>query len=286
MNRQPKNNNPNEILAYLLAIIIALVVLCLLASLVLLIVKLALPAQTPQDTQTEETTTQADAAVSLTPEDVILAQTADAGMEYIEKMIFFGESTTAHLSRSGGVLDTDENRRQVWNNASNTRKLDSRLATQTFYYYNADGTREEVDLPTAVTREQPEYMVLSFGLNGIIGFIGNKTMYLNAYRNLINEIRKASPDTKIILQSVYPVCRADNYSVNVETLNEYIRTLNEWILELAASCENVRYADTASVLTDGNGMLKSQYDSSGDGIHLTNAAYQEILYYLRTHAWQ
>ena len=47
------------------------------------------------------------------------------------------------------------------------------------------------------------------------------------------------------------------------------------------------YADITHLcapLRDADGALASPYDS-GDGIHLTNAAYKKILFYLRTHAW-
>ena len=104
---------------------------------------------------------------------------------------------------------------------------------------------------------------------------------------LIRAIQEASPDTRIILQSVYPVtldCSA--WKENGATVSEYTRTLNSWLPEIAASFENVRFVDTASVLTDDEGCLISSYDFNGDGIHLTTSAYEQILLYLRTHAWQ
>ena len=42
-------------------------------------------------------------------------------------VFFFGESTTAHLSRVGGVLDSDENRDKVLRDESGTRYLDARI---------------------------------------------------------------------------------------------------------------------------------------------------------------
>ena len=36
---------------------------------------------------------------------------------------------------------------------------------------------------------------------------------------------------------------------------------------------------------DSEGKLATSFDN-GDGIHLTKSAYEEILAYLRTHAWQ
>ena len=127
--------------------------------------------------------------------------------------------------------------------------------------------------------------MLSFGLNGLSDFIANKSAYVNNYGKLIQAIQSASPDTKVILQTVYPVCQAGNFAEDVETLNQYIMKLNEWLPEIAAAYENVRVADTASVLRSDANALISAYDN-GDGQHLTADAYLEILSYLRTHAWQ
>ena len=87
-----------------------------------------------------------------------------------------------------------------------------------------------------------------------------------------------------VLQSAFPV--AENmdmsaYSVDLETLNAYIRTINEWSYSLACE-EGCRYLDTDTVLKDENGNLKIEYQT-GDGHHLTAEAYRDILYYIRTH---
>ena len=70
---------------------------------------------------------------------------------------------------------------------------------------------------------------------------------------------------------------ADGFSCDADTLNAHIRTLNEWIRELAEE-EQVGYADTARLLCDRDGALLPPYDC-GDGIHLTNEAYKKILAY-------
>lgn len=279
------NRNSPNIFAYLLLIIVALAIIALLCAGVLLIATLtADPNESPNPPETDEIETPADTESAITPADVILGETSDAGMEYIDKMIFFGESTTAHL-RSRGVLSDGTETHQVWEDlSSGTKTLSSKLLSETIDYLP---TGEKLTIPEALKREQPEYIVLSFGLNNISSFVENKTLYVNNYKKLIRAIQEASPQTKIILQSVYPVtidCSA--WGVGGETVCEYTRTLNEWLPEIAASFENVRFVDTASVLTDDNGCLISSYDYNGDGIHLTTKAYQEILQYLRTHAWQ
>lgn len=270
----------NNLLAYLILIIAALTVLCLIATAVFAIVKIANRApetetEAPTESNTDSTPTQ------VSPQLVTMAETPDAGMEYIDSMIFFGESTTAHL-RARGVLSGGTSTRQVWADASGTRMLSSRTTSEPITYPE---TGEALTIAEACERAKPEYLVLSFGLNGITGFVANKTSYVNSYNKLINAVKQASPNTKIILQTVYPVCRADGFTVDTATLNAHIQTLNSWLPEIAAAHENVRVADTASVLYNSEGMLAASFDN-GDGIHLTRSAYEEILAYLRTHAWQ
>ena len=270
----------NNLLAYLILIIAALTVLCLIATAVFAIVKIANRApetetEAPTESDTDSTPTQ------VSPQLVTMAETPDAGMEYIDSMIFFGESTTAHL-RARGVLSGGTSTRQVWADASGTRMLSSRTTSEPITYPE---TGEALTIAEACERAKPEYLVLSFGLNGITGFVANKTSYVNSYNKLINAVKQASPNTKIILQTVYPVCRADGFTVDTATLNAHIQMLNSWLPEIAAAHENVRVADTASVLYNSEGMLAASFDN-GDGIHLTRSAYEEILAYLRTHAWQ
>ena len=276
-----KTNQQYRIMAVLLLMIIVLLALCLVAGLVLGIVMLVKPSSPDVPEESTPNTQTSDTSTSVDPIDTLLAETADAGQVYIDSMIFFGESTTAHL-RARGVLKDGTSTHQVWSDSSGTKTLSSRITSEPIVY---PPTGENLMIDEACRRERPAYIVLSFGLNGITGFIKDKNSFVNNYARLITAIQKASPDTKIILQTVYPVCGSGNYSVDVATLNGYIMTLNEWITEVAAGHENVRVADTASVLRDADGRLKAEFDN-GDGIHLTEGAYREILYYLRTHSWQ
>ena len=275
--------NPNKqtaLLAFLLLIILALAALCVIGGITLGIVKLALPAE-PEST--DELTTPADTSTSVTPQEVLLEETLDAGMEYIDGMIFFGESTTAHL-RARGVLTGGTETQQVWAPNGNTQQLSSQLLSNKIIYPQ---TGEALTVVEACRLAQPQILVFSFGHNGLENFIKNKTLYVNNYCKLITAVKEASPNTKIILQTVYPICGTGNYSADLQTLNEYIDTINTWLPEIAAKYENVRVADTASVLKNAENQLIAEYNNDDkDGIHLTTSAYREILHYLRTHAWQ
>ena len=196
--------------------------------------------------------------------------------------VFFGESTTAHLARRGGVLDTAQGRRMVWRDDSGTRMLDRRILSSTVEYIGQDGNTRSIPLSEAIAREMPARMVLSFGLNGIVSFSQDPNTFIAAYRSLIESIHALSPMTLVVLQSIYPVRSATGFSLDTATLNQKIALLNTHVAALAATFSYVSYADTASILRDADGLLAARYDN-GDGIHLTNEAYGQILGYLLTH---
>ena len=193
-------------------------------------------------------------------------------------VFFFGESTTAHLARTGGVLDTAEGRGKVLRDESGTRYLDRGILSSPVIYYG-EGRPEQVSFAEAVERAQPRVLVLSFGLNGIMRWSRDPDAFLRNYRALIEGIRSRSPNTHILLQSVYPVGENTVFSLSKEELNQQICHLNTHIASLADEYETVDYVNTAAILADASGALSPTLDI-GDGIHLTNEAYDVILRFL------
>jgi len=201
---------------------------------------------------------------------------------YLSTLTFFGESTTAHLAARGGLAEGTQTK-QVWKDPSGTKKLSAKLL---FDPVTDPYTGESRTVAQMCEKYKPSILVLSFGLNGITEFVKSKELYLQNYRKLIETVQTASPDTRILLQSVYPVtadCKA--WSVDGKTVSDHTRTLNAWLCELADEYSAVRYIDTASVLTGADGCLLPSYDFSGDGIHLTEEAYRKILTVLCREQW-
>ena len=199
---------------------------------------------------------------------------SSANKDTLSGVYFFGESTTAHLSRAGGVLDSAENRGKVLRDESGTRYLDARILSSPVF---CNG--EKVSFANAIEKLQPRVLVLSFGLNGITRWSHGPDAFLRNYRALIEGILERSPSTKILLQSVYPVGENTCFSLPVSKTNAQIDNLNMHIASLAEEYQNVAYVNTAELLTDANGALNAAYDV-GDGIHLTNEAYRIILAFL------
>lgn len=277
----------------LCGLIVVLALIALLGLIALGIVRSMTPdapaVQDPDDSPTSETAASTAPTTDTTPtttapeddEDVTLGETSDMGQAYLDSLIFVGDSTTAHL-RSRGVLTGGTDTKQVWVPSDNTLLLDINITQKKIVYPQ---TGEQITIAEAAAKDKPAYMVLTIGLNGVTSFVNNKNLYQNCYGKLIDEIREASPDTKIILQSVFPVAaNQKTFSVDAATLNGYIDTLNGYVKELAEKKE-VRYLDTASALKGADGNLPESYQN-GDGIHLTAEGYRVILDYIRTHGYQ
>ncbi len=216
--------------------------------------------------------------------NTILGVTEDMGDEYIDSLIFVGESTTYHI-KDRGVLRGGKETTQVWAPRCGTINLDMSTATLDILYPDAN---EEMTISEAAARAKPRFIIFTFGLNGAVQNIRRgEEYYKKCYRALLLSVRDASPSTKIIIQSAPPIARdmdMSNYSIDAEALQSYIDRINLWSLSL---CEELglRYLNTAEALKDKNGFLLSEFDV-GDGHHLTTAAYEKMLEYIRTHGYK
>jgi len=179
-------------------------------------------------------------------------------------------------SKAYHVLTGGTETRQVWTPESGTLSLDPNIAKALIHnpYSGTDMTIAE-----AAGQVKPEYMVLTVGLNNGVPFLDEGEFKL-CYRKLINAIVAASPNTKIILQSIYPV--ASNNTKESIT-NEKIDRANGWIKELAEEY-NIKYLNTNPSLKDADGYLKMSYQN-GDGIHLNRSGFEAVLNYIRTHGY-
>jgi len=207
--------------------------------------------------------------------NTVLAVTDDAGKDYLSKIIFLGDSTTYGL-KSYGMLTAGKDTTQVWTPASGTLTL-SQTGIATIVYPN---TKEELLISEAIERSHPEIMVITLGVNGV-SFM-KEDYFKSEYKKLVQNIQKISPDTKIILQSIFPV--AASYKNQDQINNDKINAANLWILDIAAEC-GVKYLDTASALVGSDGYLPESLHNGGDGMHLNADGFKIELDYIRTHAY-
>jgi lysophospholipase L1-like esterase len=198
--------------------------------------------------------------------DVVLEETPDAGKEYIDKIYFVGESTTAHFFK-GGI-----DRSHILVPSSATLTLGSDIIKILV-------GKNNLTIPEAVKKEKAEILIITIGVNNATNF--SKRQYKAFYSKLIEAILNASPSTKIILQSSFPVTKEFSSKSNAIS-NEAIDINNLWTKELAKEY-SLKYLDTQSILKNDSGALIEEY-SNGDGIHLNEKGYGAIVQYIRTHA--
>lgn len=206
--------------------------------------------------------------------NVRLTETADAGRDYLNRITFLGDSTTYGIGYYYRLGYTDLcPATQVWTPKSGTLTL-SYWSTATIVYPT---TGEEITIVEAVRRATPEYLLITLGVNGIA--MMDKDWFIRDYTALVRAVQEASPRTKLILNSIYPVAPSWKYQGDIN--NTKIRAANEWIEQIAADtgCRFL-YSFESVVGADGN-LPESSHN--GDGLHLNGETFGVVMQYIRTH---
>ncbi len=252
----------------------------------------AIPAVRPTETEdaetTEQTTETVTEAVTEAPKppktpDIIpvtynaelLAEVAlpagEAPEGYVDSLVFYGDSTT-HGMKAYKVFGSRDTK-QVWTPQSGTLAL-FRAATDLVWDPGAGKDKSLTDL---CADNKPAYLIITLGVNGI-SFM-DRDSFKTDYQNVINIIRASTPDTKLILQSIYPVARS--YEKQESINNKKIQAGNEWIVELASE-NGLPYLNTYSVLVGEDGYLPEAYQN-GDGMHFNEVGFAAVMDYIKTH---
>lgn len=199
-------------------------------------------------------------------DDVKLKETSNKGDSYFNSIKIIGDSNVFHMYQDGLI-----NKGNAW--AIPCLHVESMFNTKVNIY----GTSETILVLDAINKYKPSIILLNLGL-----FSTNwitKDVFLKNANNLLDKIKEISPDTKIILNSFYPI-RKDNSPNNFkqDIVNEY----NFYILELAYK-HNLKFLDVQSVLKGNDGYVKPEYIRS-DGYHLSTTGYKIVREYIKTHA--
>lgn len=267
-----KTEQAEHLTRILLVAIAAMLVLLLALTVVFFITKpSSKPVKDPDRPASADTSE--EPAPPPADDGVTLPLTADAGTAYQDKIIFVGDSLTAHLINRE-VLTGGTDTKQVWRCENNMMNLNSEVTSAKIIF---PGTGEKITVAEAAARAKPELMVITLGTDWGVSYLG-EAEFKACYTALVQAVQKASPKTEIILQSIFPVTASCK---NLD--NTKIDTANKWVKAVAAE-NGCHYLDTQSVLKDDKNCLKAEYCNSSDGIHLGKNAYEVILGYIRTHA--
>ena len=198
--------------------------------------------------------------------------TAPAG--YMDELFFYGDSTTYGL-RAYKIFGSKQTPR-VWTPASGTLALFN--ATNELIYDSVDDV--ELTLSEIAAKYHPKYLIVTLGVNGIS--MMDETYFKSEYKKVIDIIHSGSPDTIIMLQSMYP--QSAMYPATEKFNNQAIIRGNGWIHDIAAEC-GLKFINSYNYFLDDAGYMDSKYDNGGDGMHFNDLGYQKMLEYVSAHPY-
>jgi hypothetical protein len=120
-----------------------------------------------------------------------------------------------------------------------------------------------------IVKSKPDNIFILLGVNDILNGISSEK-FVSDYGQLIDSIMQKLPDTKIYVQSIFPVT-ANTEKKKPKLTNSRINEFNEALVTMTKE-KGVNYIDVASEFKDGNGYM--QQESSADGIHLKAKSYK------------
>ncbi len=199
-------------------------------------------------------------------DSVKLKKTKNYGDEYFNKITMVGDSNTMNMYLNGYL-----NGLKAW--AIPCLHAESMHSIEINLY----GLGKKMKLIDAIEKYKPETIILNFGTFST-AWISEET-FIEKANQMIEQIKEKSPNTKIILISIYPIKKGDNINkFQQNIINKY----NFLILEMANK-HGLKYLDVQEVLKDDEGYGKEEYFVE-DKFHLTALGHRTVKEYIKTHA--
>ena len=199
----------------------------------------------------------------------LLTETADAGTDYLNDILFLGDSNTVRLYNNGLIsLQQFCAKEGIGTQVA----LSEGIVT-----FKKDSNHYTI--PQAVAMMKPRRVVMTFGTNDTGMEVPD---FIAHYTALIQAIQQSYPYTDIIVNTVPPVPADHSNYPHMDQAK--IDDFNMALLDL---CEQlgVRFLNSAEALKGSDGYGVADYYTSGD-IHLKSAGLKAVLNYIRTHALQ
>lgn len=137
--------------------------------------------------------------------------------------------------------------------------------------YSFEYGGDEYAALTILNFEQPDYVVISMGLNDINTY--SPENFSELYMDFVEDAMAVCEDSQFYIFSVTPVA-AECENISNDTIDGVNAQLEKTVSEYGS--DRLHYVDCNSVLKNENGCLSGDY-SGGDGIHLSSGAYDVML---------
>lgn len=206
----------------------------------------------------------------------VLAETKDAGQEYVDETLFIGDSNTQRFMYYSSEKD-DKKPFTTLNNTIGVVSMGvgdiAKLKCEEFA-----GHSGAVTIPEAVKIFQPRRIIITFGTNSLM--MDTET-FIDHYKKALKEIHDAYPHADIIVNAIPPL---DQQRENTHLTMKDVDRLNSAIVKMCEE-EGYKYLDSSKALEDPEtGWAKKDY-TIGDGVHLSRKGVCAFFDYVRTHAY-
>ena len=190
-----------------------------------------------------------------------------------EDVAFFGDSTTHGMIRY--IVNGKDDMTAPYIQLHRDQILTPPEGT--FYLRNIPTTCIQyrgsiLPLKEALQSAHPGILIVTVGINGLSGW--DEKSFTELYNRLIDIITASTPQSQIILQSIFPVAKNRAKRLSSFTV-ERVDMVNEWIRSIADQ-HGYLYINSADVLKDDDGWLRPEYQN-GDGLHLNAAGFNCVL---------
>ena len=201
-------------------------------------------------------------------DSVTLKQTEDGGDEYINNIIFAGDSMALYYFSNEQISSNN-----LWYQMSVTPET---AINSPIYINNVDTEKSFIE---NFKIYKPNMVIMTLGTNSV-AYMTPEYFY-EKYYDFVKELLEASPNTKLIIQSIPPV--DERFDGNMNGINN--DKINKFNYYIGKMCEelNIKFLNSAPVLKNENGSCKKEYCLESDGIHMTKLGQEVLIQFARTH---
>lgn len=201
--------------------------------------------------------------------DTYLFETDDAGADYLDKIVFCGDSLTYSMGLDKRFLGNYDVVAYGGLNVYDYLDYTSRPC-----YNQSDDIKSPIQW---LSELQPEIVYLMLGTNGIS--IWDNSFHISKYGALLDRMQEALPNTKFVLVAIPAYASFRNTeSFNGTKVDNY----NMMLLEMAYE-RGMYYLNFGDITRDANGNFRTDL-CSDDGIHWLTSCKELFVNYVRTHS--
>ena len=200
----------------------------------------------------------------------VLAESSDAGSDYLSSTVFVGDDNVVALTASSSITID----RYVGENGLSV----SNMSKKSCVYFEDDSSAHTI--PQAIAKMKPRRVIVMIGKNDVDG---NTTVdsFIQSYTQALDNLHTAYEYCDIIVSAIPPVTEDSSDAAVVQT------RIDQFNQALAKMCEDngYKYLNSAEELKSSNGYAEGAYVSKDTGV-MTSSGVNAYLDYVTTHAYE